>query len=287
MSIRIQLIILLFLTSLHSCNQGEIELGGYEPKIVVEGRIENGRYASVQLFRSAPLSGINEDSINLINNIIHAIVVVSDGVVQDTLYERLNMNLFPPIEYVGRKLIGEVGKTYTLKVIYGGSEITGTTHIPAPVMLDDIWYKKVKDSDTVGYIYVRFKNESDEYYQAFTKPRDENGVYVPCLFGGLSSGMYEKGKDIEVQLSRGLTIFPSIEYDIYYSENKPISIKFCTQPREGYDFWLSFQNELLNLQNPVAPANKNLKSNINGGIGIWCGYGISEYHVNLKEIQRK
>jgi hypothetical protein len=59
-----------------------------------------------------------------------------------------------------------------------------------------------------------------------------------------------------------------------------IDVKFRTQSRVAYDFWNSWQNEVLNAQNPVFPAYTNLKSNIKGGIGIWCGYGVSNYRIH-------
>jgi len=43
--------------------------------------------------------------------------------------------------------------------------------------------------------------------------------------------------------------------------------------KDALDFWNSWQNELVNSRNPIYPSNTSLKSNINGGIGIWAGYG--------------
>jgi len=59
-------------------------------------------------------------------------------------------------------------------------------------------------------------------------------------------------------------------------------MKFRTMPKHGYDFWNSWQNEVVNGQNPIFPATVSLQSNIQGGIGIWCGYGSYSYRINTK-----
>ncbi|MNG13264.1 hypothetical protein D3C84_969320 [compost metagenome] len=45
--------------------------------------------------------------------------------------------------------------------------------------------------------------------------------------------------------------------------------------KDAFDFWNSWQNEIVNSRNPIYPSNTSLKSNIKGGIGIWAGYGQS------------
>ena len=45
--------------------------------------------------------------------------------------------------------------------------------------------------------------------------------------------------------------------------------------KDAFDFWNSWQNEIVNGKNPIYPSNTSLKSNIKGGIGIWAGYGQS------------
>jgi hypothetical protein len=45
--------------------------------------------------------------------------------------------------------------------------------------------------------------------------------------------------------------------------------------KSGFEFWNSWQNEIVNGRSPVFPANTSLKSNIKGGLGIWEGYGQS------------
>ena len=53
-----------------------------------------------------------------------------------------------------------------------------------------------------------------------------------------------------------------------------------TMNKESFDFWNSWQNEIINGQNPIFPSNTSLKTNIKGGLGIWAGYGSDVVIVN-------
>jgi len=43
-----------------------------------------------------------------------------------------------------------------------------------------------------------------------------------------------------------------------------------------------YENEVINSGNPVFPNTTNLPGNIDGGLGIWMGYGTAVYHVEVK-----
>ena len=253
----------------------------YEPKVVVEGSIENGDYASVLLSVSAPIIGV-QDTVNLLQHAIRsAKVTVSNDEISEVLYLRSNRNRIPPYEYRGKVIRGEVGKQYSLKIEYGGNTITSTTYIPEPVDLDDIWFKRRNVNDTLGYIGVSFKNISSEYYRLATSPFSIRDVFTPCLYGNIDSREYERNGQINIELNRGPTVYPKSSFSTFYNVSDTIRIKFSTQPKATYDYWVSYQNEVLNSQNPIFPAFTNLATNISGGIGIWSGYGSRQYVVVL------
>ena len=167
---------------LFSCS-AEVDVSNipYEPKIVVEGSIENGEYASVFLSLSAPVTGV-QDTVSLLQHAIRsAKVTVFDDESSESETLRLvsNRNRIPPYEYRGRTITGKIGKNYTLTIEYDGKIITSTTCIPEPVALDEIWFKRRKENDTLGYIGVSFKNKSTEYYRLATSPYWVSGVFTP------------------------------------------------------------------------------------------------------------
>ncbi|MDU1890010.1 MAG: hypothetical protein E6767_04910 [Dysgonomonas sp.] len=284
-----RLIHILFILSLlllfQSCADDDIEMAAYEPKVVVEGAIEYGESPVILLSVSASMTG-PKDTLSLLNNVIrNAKVTVSDGKITEILTLQTNRDKLPPYEYRGSVLKGEVGKTYFLEIDYDKRKVTGETYIPMPVSLEKIWFKRETPQDTTGYIHIRFKNTSNEYYQVATRVFPGEKVTTPCLYGNVDSRLYSDNETISMQINKGPTILPETSYDTYYSISSFVLLKFSTISQDGYRFWTSYQNEVLNTQNPIFPANTSLISNIKGGIGVWCGYGTSVYRLNLQDIE--
>ncbi len=279
------LFILFLPVFLLSCNkENDIEIVSYVPKIIVEGSIEKGDYASVLLSVSASMTG-PKDTLSLLNNVIRsAKVTVWDDSTTETLVLQTNKNRLPPFEYRGSVLIGKEGKQYWLKIEYDGKEITSKTYIPPAVPLSKISFKRDNPTDTTGYIHIDFKNTTDYYYQVATRVVSSEKVFTPCLYGNIDKNVYPKDKSVSIQINKGPMLFPKVSYTTYFNAKSSILIKFSTFQKSGYKFWTSYQNEILNAQNPIFPANTSLNSNIDGGIGIWCGYGSNVYEVRLQDI---
>lgn len=269
-----------------SCNtENDIEFVSYVPKVVVEGSIESGDYASVLLSVSASMAG-PKDTISLLNQVIRsAKVMVSDGNITETLVLQTNRDKLPPYEYRGSILKGEVGKHYSLKIEYDDRQITSTTYIPQEVPLTKISFKRQNPTDTIGYIHVDFKNTGNDYYQIATRVVSSEKVFTPCLYGNIDKNLYNKDEAVSIQINKGPMLFPKTSYTTYFKTTSTVFVKFSTIPQSGYKFWTSYQNEILNAQNPIFPASTSLHSNIEGGIGIWCGYRSNVYEVKLQDIE--
>ncbi len=253
----------------------------YTPRVVVEGSIGHNTYPTVLLSVTAPVTG-TQDTVSLLQHAIQsALVVVSDGTYDDTLYLRRNNNRLPPFEYRGRNLKGQAGRTYTLRVEYSGDTLTATTRVPAPVPIDDVWFVPRSPGDTVGYLGIRFRNISTDCYRLATSSHDARDVFTPCLYGNIDSNRYAPGDTINLELAKGPSIYPVNDFNTMYHVCDTIRIQLSTQPREAYDYWNAYQNELLNGQNPIYPAYTSLPTNIRGGIGIWSGYGHTQHTVVL------
>ena len=278
-------ILSLFLWSLFSCNK-EKDIGyvEYVPKIAVEGWIENGTPATVMLTWTAPFDQKMDTAFLLEHVIRSAKVSVSDGEQTEILTLGSNSNYLPPYVYYGTSLKGEIGKSYSLKIEYRDGIISAETCIPEPVALEEIRFEKESPSDTTGYIYIRFLNTSDLYYQIATRVDEKETVFTPCLYGNISSASFGKNEMVSLQVSKGPVLYPQLNFSTYFTVGNTISLKFRTQPKDGYDFWTSWQNEVLNAQNPIFPANTSLKSNISGGVGIWCGYGTYNYTLEKQYL---
>ncbi|MCL2074285.1 MAG: DUF4249 domain-containing protein [Marinilabiliaceae bacterium] len=269
-------IIIICLAVLTSCQINDYNINEGESKIVVEGWIEEGEVAHVLLSRSVPLNEIVDSTNHLNYSIRTAMVIVSDDIDSDTLRLTYTSNYLPPYLYKGEKIIGQVGKHYKLTIHSFNQTITSETYIPQSVPINKLKYTRTNPTDTTGYITVEFSNPPDmqNYYQIATKIESIDEIFVPCLYGNFNSDNFTT-QDVSIQITRGITIFPQRNYDFFFTDGDLIFVRLRTMPKEGFDFWNIWQNEIINRSNAIFPANNNLKSNIDGGIGIWCGYGQS------------
>lgn len=258
-----------------SCNNDNFSTEiNVESKIVVEGWIEEGDVPQLILSSSIPITEVI-DSTNVLDHAIRsAKVTVSDGQNVEVLRVKNDKDRLPPFVYYGSEIIGEAGKTYTLKIEYLNRIVSASTTIPRTVALKSAEYIKNNATDTTGYVFVKFDDPVNEknYYQIATRLAEKEPIFVPAFYGNLDDKNFDS-PNISIQVNRGVLIFPKTKYKPYFTDGDLISVKLRTMNKDALDFWNSWQNEIVNSRNPIYPSNTSLKSNINGGIGIWAGYG--------------
>ena len=273
----------IILLAFPSCQRDDFVIKDGESKIVVEGWIEEGEVARVLLSRSIPMNEMVDSSSFLKYTIRSAMVIVSDDNDSDTLRLTSASKYLPPYLYVGNKITGQQGKKYKLTIRYLNQSLTAESVIPPLVPIKKVEYTHKNPNDTIGNLTVEFTDPADRqnYYQIATRVEGVDEIFVPCLYGNYNSRNFVS-PDVRLQISRGITIFPKTNFEAHYYDGDRIFIRLRTMPKEGFDFWNIWQNEIVNVQNAVFPANSSLKSNINGGIGIWCGYGQSTVGIVAK-----
>lgn len=271
------LLVPLLLIIVVSCSrENYVESVEGESKIVVEGWIEQGDVPQVILSRSIPINA-TIDSTTIFNYFIRsAKVTVSDGENEEVLSVKNDNDRIPPYVYSGSKMIGEVGKTYVLKVKYLDRVIEATTSIPSVVLIKSAKYIKLNPADTTGFVHIEFNDlvKEKNYYQIETRLDKVEPIFVPALYGNLNDKNFISSS-ISLQITRGIYVFSKTKYKPYFTDGDLIYVKLRTMSKAGFDFWNSWQNEIVNGRSPIFPANTSLKSNIKGGIGIWEGYGQS------------
>jgi hypothetical protein len=275
------LFVIVFVVFIASCSREDyVESVEGESKIVVEGWIEQGDVPQVILSRSIPINA-TVDSTNIFDYFIRsAKVTISDGTNEEVLSLRSDKNRVPPYVYYGSKIIGEVGKTYALKIEYLNKVIEATTRIPDTVSIKSAEYVKENPTDTTGFVYLQFNDPALEknYYQIQTRLDKAEPIFVPALYGNLNDDNFASSS-VSLQVARGIYVFSKTKYRPYFTDGDLIFIKLRTMNKDGFDFWNSWQNEIVNGRSPIFPANTSLKSNIKGGIGIWEGYGQSTISI--------
>lgn len=269
--------VLFLLIFLVSCSREDyVKSVDGESKIVVEGWIEQGDVPQVILSRSIPINA-TIDSTTIFDYFIRsAKVTVSDGENEEVLSLRSDKERVPPYVYYGSKIIGEVGKTYALKIEYLNRVIKATTSIPNVVTIKSAEYVKENSADTTGFIHLEFNDPVLEknYYQIETRLDKVEPIFVPALYGNLNDENFIS-PSVSLQVTRGVYVLSKTKYKPYFKDGDLVFVKLRTMSKDGFDFWNSWQNEIINGRSPIFPANTSLKSNIKGGVGIWEGYGQS------------
>jgi hypothetical protein len=265
------------------CKKNDLDtLRNYSPKFVVEGSIENGQFPHVIITHNLPFF-TSVDSAQLNEIVIrYAKVTVSDGVNTEILTGGTDPNYFPSFVYKGNEIKGEIGKTYNLTIEYAGFTLTAQTTIPKPVALSKIWFVP-KENDKQQLQIQFFDNSSEKnYYKLYTK-LDSGKRFIPTLLSNYDDKFFN-GKVYILQVNRAPENNLTVKSDAFFNTGDTVLVKFASIDKASYDFWSSFQDEVLNSSNPLIGSTGKIKSNINGmGIGIWCGYGSTIYKVVAKQ----
>jgi len=270
-----------------------VELPDSEKKVVVEGVIEQGKHPYVLLTRSSPyFAPIADFTDNLF--VTDAIVIVSDGIITDTMQGALNMEVYKPypaFAYTSDIITGETGRTYYLTVIADGKTLTSSTTIPVPVPLDSLWFKEdlgasddslgfiwahLTDPDTIGNAYRWYSQILGR--QSRLLPNDGSVFNDKFINGQSFDFAYDPSTDpLEPEDPNGLPLW-------YFGVGDTVIVKFCTINYDTYTFLNSLENIRFSNGNPFA-APASVFTNIRGGgLGGWCGYGAT-YDTIVMKIQ--
>lgn len=284
-----------------------------DPKIVVEGYIENDLPPFVSLTKTIPFYGeINFNSMNdyLVNG---AFVEVSNGETSvaliefclDDLPEELkpllaellgiandsttgeyayNACLYtvPDILSGSPAFVGEAGKTYSLLIISGEDTLTSSTKIPDLIYVDSIYYRPASEQDPENDSLVRVYGMLTDpavlgnYYRIFTS-RNHNGYYPD--FNSVVDDLFFNGQTFEFPVTRALA--PGEPFDQntygYFWKGDTVGLRWTTIDFFSYDFWRTLEAD--NGSDGPFTSVTIAATNINGGLGIWCGYGAVYYEL--------
>ncbi|HET8827972.1 MAG TPA: DUF4249 family protein, partial [Pelobium sp.] len=221
---------------------------GYSPKFVVEGWIEEGGYPYVMLTHNLPFFTAM-DSAQLNEVVIRwAKVSVSDGTTTEILTGMKDNRYFPPYGYKGSEIKGEAGKTYTLKIEYAGNILTAETSIPQNAKLDSIWFT-AKEEGLKQQLNVKFSDDAIDtnFYRLFTRTAEDE-IFYPSLLS-VQTDKYFNGKQFSLQVNRGPKNNLKIRNEAFFNTGDTVFVKFSAIPKSAYEFWSSFNDEVLNSSN--------------------------------------
>ncbi len=250
----------------------------YKQRLVVDGRIENGRSAIVMLSLSHPYQE-EIDTSTLQDMIVRwAKVTVSDSQRSEILTGRYDENYPTQFIYTGSEIIGQEGESYSIRIDYSGHTWSATTTIPPSTTLENI---ALESTDDEHFTISATVPPADGYPAYMIDCSTNNSPYLIPTMMGIFDG---------IQASRDIPILPPLDlvnernYTPVFNKADTITLRVATMSEASYNYWIHWENNLINTFNPLFPPQSNPPSNLSGdALGLWSGYGCSYYKVRFNE----
>ena len=256
-------------------------------KLVVEGWIEAGDFPVVILTRTMPVHD-KELKLDKLNDYLlrWAKVTIYDGQDSVVLTGKFDRGYFPPYIYTTGRMRGEIGKNYTLDVKYENYHAKATTTIPQRPQLDTMLVEPCEGSDTLFQIHITFKDNplEENYYQALTRVGTSTKQYLASYLGCIDDTTIEGITSLPIFRGHKLN---SEDYTPYFSINDTVSVEFSQIDRESFLFWNDYIQNLTLAKNMFLTTSTNIRSNITGGNGYWCGRGSTKRHIIIRDVINK
>jgi hypothetical protein len=279
------LIGLLVAASFWSC-QKNVTLNLPQPpsQICVDGYVQPGYPAYLFLSHNFAFFGAVSAKNVLTNDIVHgASITVNDGVTTDSMIEAVpTLGL-----YATPHMAGVTGRTYNLTVKAEGQTLTASTSILPAIPLDSAWFQVAPGLDSLGYLWAVLHDPPTpgNCYRWLVERLGKDTTFIPP-YESTFNDAFINGQKFEFFYSRGSLPGSMAKDDTdaeggYFKKGETCIIEFCTINNTSYQFFNEYYYQLNNVGNPFgSPAP--LTGNINGGLGIWCGYGTSYDTVYCK-----
>ena len=294
--IRFVLVSFLFIFVTSCTKEVHIDIPGYKDQLVVDGSIETGQPAIVLLSKSHNVYSATNLQAYLDGFVSGATVIISNGTVTDTLTEICSDNLPPGTEeiaaaffglpvdvivnmhlcaYISLNMVGEVGKTYELKVIYNGVEYTSTTEISQPTPLDSLYWKPEGSFVDRGFSWAKLSDPTASRDAYCWQVKLAGMPNFKKTFNPFFNDKFFNGKSFEFAYENPMSFDdPNIDpaYKGYYKLGDTVILKLSKIGKQEYNFFEKKYNQMYSGGNPFATPT-NIPTNIKGGaLGIWVGY---------------
>lgn len=274
--------IILLLVILWSCKKQDDE-SLYKGKIAVDAWIDEGGYPYVFLTAPTQFASVIDSASYFDVVLTKAKVTIRTDDDFEVLTLKRYKQFFPQHYYRANYLKGVAGKTYYLEIVMGKDTITSHTTIPKHIAVQKAYFERDIQDSTKGFIWVGITDPADElnYYRSFTKNPNTQYRFVATHLSVLADESFN-GRYVEFPLYQGLNSNVNKSLDYRFSVGDTLDVKICTMDKESYRFWSGYEREMFNAGNPFGAEGINLKSNINGGLGVFTGYGVTTFQIITK-----
>lgn len=169
--------------------------------------------------------------------------------------------------------MGQYNKTYNLKVVYDGKEMTAETKILQPQGLDSLSWKPHPTNDSLATVManVNVPISSGNFIRYWTKRNGQN--FMTPQSQSVWDDKLFSGKKIALPLERGMTAYEQMDRQTYgfFWRGDSVTVKWAAIDINTFNFYYTLEND--GSDNPFGTPIK-VRTNINNGFGIWAGYGI-------------
>ncbi|MGB1315676.1 MAG: DUF4249 family protein [Chitinophagales bacterium] len=185
----------------------------------------------------------------------------------------------------GTTFIGEEGKTYNLDIVTQDNKVlSSSTTIPLGFYIDSLSYEYNEEYPGYAKVLVNLTfppNQNLGKYVKFGSKKQGEDYF----FGGIGGSVYSDAAFAgSTNLSLPLLYNSNDDDDIPFGargnflKGDTASLIWMNIDRSTYDFLYSVENDggASPFSSPTKP-----QSNIEGGLGLWGGYNISEYSVYI------
>ena len=254
-----------------------------EPKLVVEGIIENEQPPLVYLSKSVGYFS-KLDLATLSNSFVHgAEVYMSNGSVTHKLKEyNIPVGNGYSIYYysidstsLATAFLGQLNTGYSLRIVSEGKEYTATTRIPLITKrIDSLYWKQAGGSNPPEKVALMLRatdppglGDNVRYY---TRQNSNpffpgmNSVYDDQVIDNSTYDIQvEKGIDRNAELPEGYAFF---------DKGDTVTLKLANIDKATYDFWRTMEFTYISVGNPFSSPTKVLGNISNGALGYFGGY---------------
>lgn len=173
------------------------------------------------------------------------------------------------------------GGTYELDVMIDGKGLSASTTIPAHVPLDSLWFEVPRGEpvDSLAELWCRIRDplESENFYRYMTADNSEN---FRAGFTSVTDDVFFNGQSFNFPLTRavngdGEDVDPA-SFGLFV-RGDTARVRWLNIDESHYNFWSTLEAARTR-QGPFS-SYVRIASNIQGGLGIWGGYSVSEYEL--------
>lgn len=244
---------------------------------VIEGWIDSGGYPHV-IFSSTFIIG--GDSESLSDNLIRwGKVTVSDGERSIIMTGRMDRNYFPPFVYGTLDMVGEPGRTYSIRAEYKGMVATARATMPPLPEVTAIESVPIVGTDTLRSVTVTIKapEEVPAYYHISTQVLPYEKCFLPAAFGCIMAT--EPNQELKVPVYRGKTSMVK-EFTPSLPSHRSVRVRVERVTEQVYNFWEVFNEATLFGGSLFVGQAPSLPGNVTGGLGYWSPQAVRIFTVD-------